>query len=156
MQDAVCGIVQTVTTQEMIGRREDFDHLPPNVQVALLARTLWTEGYRDNTNGHITVRDGDTLLTNPYPLGWDEVRASDVVRIDLDGNKLEGEYDCSPAITLHLELLRARPDVRVVVHNHPEYATVWADLHRTPLVYDQTGAMLPGEESPCTTNTPGM
>jgi ribulose-5-phosphate 4-epimerase/fuculose-1-phosphate aldolase len=137
--------VPSTAIRETEGRRDHFDHLAPNAQVALLARTLWADGYRDNTSGHITVRDGETLLTNPFPLGWDEVRASDVVRIDLEGNKIEGDYDCSPAITLHVELLKARPDIGVVVHNHPEYATIWAALHRAPLIYDQTSAMLPGD-----------
>lgn len=127
-------------------RSIDLDALPATAKLALLARTLWAEGYRDHTAGHITIKDSDgTLLTNPFTLAWDEVRASDVVRIDRDGHKLAGEYDPTPAIALHVELHRARPDVVVAVHNHPEWATVWAALHRLPAIFDQGSAFLTGD-----------
>jgi ribulose-5-phosphate 4-epimerase/fuculose-1-phosphate aldolase len=120
--------------------------LTPEAEVALLARMLHREGYNDHTAGHITYRQDDgTLLTNPFPLTWDEVRASDVVRIDADGNRLSGRYQPSPAIALHVELHRARPDVRVAVHHHPEWASVWAAAGEVPPIYDQTSAMVAGD-----------
>lgn len=127
-------------------RRIDLAELPPAAKVALLARTLSRGGYRDNTAGHITLKDVDgSLLTNPFSLSWDEVRASDIVRIDRDGRKIAGDYECSPAISLHVELHRVRPDVVVAVHNHPEWATAWAALNELPEVYDQGSAYIPGE-----------
>jgi ribulose-5-phosphate 4-epimerase/fuculose-1-phosphate aldolase len=120
--------------------------LTPHAEVALLARMLFREGYDDHLSGHITYRQPDgTLLVNPWGLTWDEVRASDIMRIDLDGNVLDGPWTVTPAIPLHLELHRARHDVGVVVHNHPRWGTIWADLHRVPPVYDQTSAMVPGD-----------
>jgi ribulose-5-phosphate 4-epimerase/fuculose-1-phosphate aldolase len=120
--------------------------LTPEAEVALLCRTLFREGYDDHLAGHITFRQpDDTLLVNPWGLTWDEVRASDILRIDLDGNLLQGRWTVTPAITLHLELHRARHDIGVAVHNHPRWGTIWADLHRVPAVYDQTSAMVPGD-----------
>ena len=120
--------------------------LTPQAEVALLARMLHREGYDDHLAGHITARQSDgSLLVNPWGLTWDEVRASDIMRIDLDGKVLEGKWTVTPAITLHLELHKARDDVAVVVHNHPRWGTIWADLHRVPRVYDQTSAMVPGD-----------
>lgn len=120
--------------------------LSPAAELALLARCLFHEGYDDHLSGHITYRQPDgTLLVNPFGLTWDELRASDVMRIDLDGNVLEGSWTVTPAIPLHLELHRARHDVTVAVHNHSRWGTVWADLHRVPPVYDQTSAMVPGD-----------
>lgn len=120
--------------------------LTPQAEVALLARMLHREGYDDHLAGHITSRQPDgTLLVNPWGLTWDEVCASDIMRIDLDGSVLEGKWTVTPAITLHLELHRARPEIGVAVHNHPRWGTIWADLQRVPLVYDQTSAMVPGD-----------
>jgi len=120
--------------------------LTPHAEVALLARMLFREGYDDHLAGHITYRQpDDTLLVNPWGLTWDEVTASDIMRIDLDGNVLEGQWTVTPAIPLHLELHKARPDSAVAVHNHSRWGTIWADLHRVPPVYDQTSAMVPGE-----------
>ena len=59
------------------------------------------------------------MWVNPWGLWWDEVTASDVCAVDFDGNVVEGRWDVTPAIHIHTELHRRRPDARVVVHNHP-------------------------------------
>jgi ribulose-5-phosphate 4-epimerase/fuculose-1-phosphate aldolase len=120
--------------------------LSPQAEVALLARLLFHEGYDDHLSGHITFRQPDgTILATPWGLTWDEMCASDIMRMDADGNPLEGKWTITPAIPLHVELHKARHDVSVVVHNHPRYGTIWADLHRAPPVYDQTGSMIPDD-----------
>jgi L-fuculose-phosphate aldolase len=119
--------------------------LSPRQELALLARILHREGYDDHLAGHITVKQpDDTLLVNPFGLVWDELRAADVMRMDRDGQALEGPWTITPAITLHVELHRVRHDAGVVVHNHPRWATIWADIGRAPEVYDQTSAMFSG------------
>src|SRR5215210_1480777 len=58
--------------------------LTPDGELALLCRMLFREGYDDHLAGHITYKQADdTLLVNPWGLTWDEVRASDMMRIDL-------------------------------------------------------------------------
>ncbi len=120
--------------------------MTPQGELALLARMLFREGYDDHLAGHITYKLPDeTLLVNPWGLTWDEVTASDVMRIDMDGNVLEGKWTVTPAIPLHTELHKARPDTGVVIHNHPRWGTLFADMHRAPKIYDQTSAMVPGD-----------
>jgi L-ribulose-5-phosphate 4-epimerase len=120
--------------------------LTPHAELALLARTLYREGYDDHLAGHITYKqEDDTLLVNPWGLTWDEITASDVMRVDKEGNVLEGKWTVTPAIPLHVELHRARPDVGVAVHNHPRWGTIYADLQRAPQIYGQTSAMVPGD-----------
>ncbi len=119
--------------------------LTPEAELALLARILYREGYNDHLAGHITYRQPDgTFLVNPYGLTWGELRAGDIMRMDAQGRKLEGPWTITPAIRLHLELHQVR-DVTLALHNHPEWGTLWADLGRAPLVYDQTGAFYNGE-----------
>jgi len=111
-------------------------------ELVLLARTLWHEGYDDHLAGHITYRQPDgTLLCNPWLLLWEELRPEDVLVIDLDGNRIEGNWPVPLGIPLHLELHRQRHDVMVAVHSHPRFATVWADLGRIPGCYDQSSAL---------------
>ncbi len=117
--------------------------LTPEAELAVLARALYREGYEEHIAGHISYKQPDgSLLVNPYHLRWDELRASHVCRIDLDGNVLEGAWMVSTAIELHLELHRTRDDVGVAVHNHPRWGTVWASLRRIPPVHDQTSALV--------------
>jgi len=115
-------------------------------ELALLARTLWREGYRDHIFGHITYRlDDGTFLCTPWPLTWEEVRPEDILRIDSAGNVLEGTLDVPDGIRLHLELHQVRSDAVVAIHNHPRYGTIWASAGRSPSCYDQSSAMYHGE-----------
>jgi ribulose-5-phosphate 4-epimerase/fuculose-1-phosphate aldolase len=120
--------------------------LSPQQQLALLARTLWDEGHNDHLAGHITYKQPDgTFLVNPFGLTWGEVKASDVMRMDADGNELEGKWTITPAITLHVELHKARDDITVALHNHTRWGTIWADVGRAPAIYDQSSAYYHGE-----------
>ena len=120
--------------------------LTPREELVLLARTLWREGYDDHLAGHITYRQPDgTLLCNPWLLLWRELRPEHVIRIDLDGNLLDGDWPVPLGIPLHLELHRQRADVTVAVHNHPRFGTVWADAGRIPPVFDQSSALGGGD-----------
>jgi ribulose-5-phosphate 4-epimerase/fuculose-1-phosphate aldolase len=117
--------------------------LTPRQELALLARILHREGYDDHLAGHITYLQPDgTLLTNPFGLMWDELRACDVMRLTVDGHVLDGPWTVTPAIELHLAIHEQRDDVTVAVHNHPSWGTVWADARRVPPVYDQTSAQV--------------
>jgi len=120
--------------------------LTPHQELALLARVLWQEGHNDHLAGHITYKQPDgTFLVNPFGLTWGELKASDVMRMDDDGNELEGKWTITPAITLHVELHRARPELTVALHNHTRWGTIWADIGEAPEIYDQTGAMYHGD-----------
>ena len=93
--------------------------LDVRTEMVLLARTLWREGYDDHLAGHMTVNQGDgTLLCNPWLLTWEEFGPGDVIRIDLEGNVVEGDWPVPLGIPLHLELHRARPEVQVAVLFH--------------------------------------
>lgn len=120
--------------------------LDPRVELVVLARTLWDEGYDDHLAGHITVNQGDgTYLCNPWFLAWDEFGPDDVLRIDGEGTVLEGSWPVPPGIPLHLELHRRRHDVGVALHHHARWGTVWADARRLPPCLDQSSALGGGE-----------
>lgn len=125
------------------GRYALLPELTPHQTLALLCRVLFREGYNDHIAGHITVRQDDgTYLANPWELTWGEVSASDIVRLDQQGKVIEGEWNITPAINLHMDLHAARHDVEVVIHNHPRWASVWSAAGRIPPVYDQTSALV--------------
>lgn len=116
----------------------------PEAEVALLARMLYREGYNNHNWGHITYLQSDgTILINPWEVPWDEMRASDILRIDDQGNLLSGRWSVTPAVKLHLATHRLRPDVKVALHHHPEWGTVFAAAHELPPVLHQNGASIP-------------
>jgi len=72
---------------------------------------------------HITVRvpgEDDRFLINPYGLMFDEITASSLVKIDLQGNKLDDTpYPVNPAgFTIHSAIHAARHDAQCVLHTH--------------------------------------
>jgi L-ribulose-5-phosphate 4-epimerase len=116
--------------------------LTPREELVVLARALWREGYNDHLAGHITVNQGDgTLLCNPWLLTWAELRPSQVLRIDLEGRVVEGDWPVPLGIPLHLELHKMRHDVKWAMHNHPLFGTVWADIAELPPILDQSSAL---------------
>jgi L-ribulose-5-phosphate 4-epimerase len=116
--------------------------LSPAEELVLLARCLWREGYNDHLAGHITANLGDgTLLCNPWLVLWSELRPHQLIRIDLQGRLVEGDWPVPPGIPLHLALHEARPDVGWAVHNHPLYGTVMADMRTLPPPMDQSSSL---------------
>jgi ribulose-5-phosphate 4-epimerase/fuculose-1-phosphate aldolase len=111
-------------------------------QMAVACRTLALQGYDDKLAGHLSVRDRDdgTLLVPRVGVFWDEIHPNDFLRIDAGGAVVEGTGELNPTIVFHLELHKARPDIRCALHNHPPYGTAWACAAALPPVYDQTGA----------------
>jgi ribulose-5-phosphate 4-epimerase/fuculose-1-phosphate aldolase len=120
-----------------------YADLAPEAEVAVLARMLHRDGYNDHNWGHITyIQEDGAILLNPWELAWSEVRASDILRIDPSGKILSGRWTVTPAIGLHLATHRLRPDVRVAVHHHSEYGTVWSALHELPGIFNQNSALV--------------
>jgi ribulose-5-phosphate 4-epimerase/fuculose-1-phosphate aldolase len=72
---------------------------------------------------HITLRVPGTkshFLINPYGLMYREVNASNLVKIDVDGNILgESDYPVNRAgFVIHSALHMARPDAHAIMHTH--------------------------------------
>jgi L-fuculose-phosphate aldolase len=70
--------------------------------------------------GHLTARlpGGDSFWCHGYGQGFEEVRAADLHRADMDLNVLEGPGRINPSHVIHTGLYRARPDVCCVIHTH--------------------------------------
>ncbi len=115
--------------------------------LACAFRILARDGFSENIAGHITwaTDDNTSMLVNPWGLWWEEIKASDICRVDLDARVLEGQWDVTPAVHIHTELHRRHPEARVVVHNHPYYATALAAMGVLPEFLHQTSAMFDGE-----------
>ena len=71
---------------------------------------------------HISARvpdDDNTFLMNRHGLLYDEITASNVARVDINGKELTDENAVAPAgFVIHGAIYEARPDVGCVVHTH--------------------------------------
>jgi ribulose-5-phosphate 4-epimerase/fuculose-1-phosphate aldolase len=92
-------------------------------------RILDMEGHGDMTLGHLSVResDGRGFWIKRNGIGLGEVKGpDDFVLVDWEGRQIAGGGGRHSEWPIHSEILRARPDVNVVVHSHPFYASVFS------------------------------
>jgi len=80
-------------------------------------------GWDDLIFTHISARVPATdhhFLINPYGMLFDEITASSLVKIDLQGTKvMDSEYDINPAgFVIHSAIHSAREDAHCVLHVH--------------------------------------
>ena len=93
------------------------------VDLAACYRLVAHFGWDDLIFTHISARlpgPEHHFLINPYGMTFDEVTASSLVKIDLEGKKLmPSPYEINPAgFTIHSAIHAAREDVRCVLHTH--------------------------------------
>jgi L-fuculose-phosphate aldolase len=88
---------------------------------------LHGRGYIAACDGNISVRlDEDRVLVTPTGMSKGLMQSSDMVVVDMDGEKLKGRREVTSEIGMHLLIYRLRPDVNAVVHAHPKTATGFA------------------------------
>jgi ribulose-5-phosphate 4-epimerase/fuculose-1-phosphate aldolase len=101
------------------------DEWQARLDLAALYRLVAVHGWDDLIFTHISARipgPEHHFLINPYGMLFDEVTASSLVKIDLDGNVLqETAYSANPAgFTIHSAIHMARDDAKFVMHLHAE------------------------------------
>ncbi len=80
--------------------------------------------------GNISVRLEDgTILITPSGVGYDHLLPEDMVVIDLQNQKLSGNYKPSSEKALHTAIYRSKPEVNAVVHTHSMYATAFSSVN---------------------------
>ena len=95
------------------------------VELAACYRLVFHYGWHHMNLNHISARvpgEEGHILINPYGPMYNEVTASNIVKIDLDGNVLDDTpYGINPAgYTIHSAVHAAREDVDCVLHTHTE------------------------------------
>lgn len=71
-------------------------------------------------------RDSGLVVIKPSGVSYDNMKADDMVVVDLEGRVVEGALKPSSDTPTHLELYKAFPSIGGVVHTHSTYATSWA------------------------------
>ena len=92
------------------------------VDLAAAYRLVANFRWDDLVFTHITAKIPGTehFLINPYGLMFDEITASSLIKIDIDGKVLqETRFPINPAgFTIHSAVHGARHDVQCVMHTH--------------------------------------
>jgi len=103
--------------------------------VVSACRRLAAAGHVVGTAGNVSVRDGDRVLVTASGAAFESLAEEHVVVVDLAGEPLEGGYEPTSELQLHLGIY-ARYGSGAVVHTHAPAATAVACVHEElPVVH---------------------
>ena len=95
------------------------------VELAACYRLVSLYGMTDMIANHISAMvpgEPDHFLINPYGLLYDEITASSLIKIDIDGNIIDRPNDAyginRTGFVIHSAIHTVRPDAACVIHTH--------------------------------------
>jgi len=120
------------------------------VDLAAAYRLVDYYGWTDMIFTHLSARvpgPEHHFLINPFGMMFDEVTASDLVKIDLDGNiVLTNGYDVNPAgFCIHSAIHMAREDAKAVMHLHTDDGVAVSTMADGLLPVTQTAMIIRDE-----------
>ena len=162
---------QHLTPVPSLQGRVHADEWAARVELAACYRVFAMLGWTEMIYNHITLRlpasvsgDDKQFLINPFGLHYSEVTASNLVKINLQGQVLDGSpYPVNPAgFTVHAAIHDGVPDAHCVMHTHTTAGVAVAclqgglqqtnfysaQLHDMVAYHDFEGITIHGEEAP--------
>ncbi len=102
-------------------------------EIIAAGRKLWQRSYVDGNGGNISFRLAENaVLCTPTLVSKADLTPDDLCMVDLDGNQLAGKRARTSEILMHLEIYKAVPQAKAVLHCHPPHATAYAITGRVP------------------------
>lgn len=102
-------------------------------EICDIGRRLYNKGFAAGNDGNISYRLNEKeVLCTPTFISKGFMKPDDLCIVDMDGNQISGRRKRSSEVLLHLTIMKARPDVKSVVHCHPPHATAFA-VAREPI-----------------------
>jgi L-fuculose-phosphate aldolase len=124
----------------------EFFHSPAihalKEEIVRTGKKLWQRQYVDGNGGNISARISPRwVICTPTMFSKADVKAEDISLVDLESSQICGDRPRTSEILLHLEIYKAVPEAKAVIHCHPPYATAHAIAGVIP-----QGNLLPEQE----------
>ena len=102
-------------------------------EIIAVGKKLWQRAYVDGNGGNISCRLAENaVLCTPTLVSKADLTAEDLCLVQMDGTQIAGCRPRTSEILMHLEIYKAVPEARAVVHCHPPHATAYAITGRVP------------------------
>ena len=102
-------------------------------EICEIGQRLYQKGFAAANDGNISYRIGENeVLCTPTMICKGFMKPDDLCTVNLEAEQLSGRRKRTSEIKLHLALMKARPDVKAVVHCHPPHATAFG-IAREPV-----------------------
>ena len=142
-------VVKKPDTRKALRQRVSPEEWRMRVDLAACYRLIAHFRWTDMIYTHISARvpgERDHFLINAYGLMFDEIKASNLVKVDHEGNLVEDPTDLgiNPAgFVIHSTVHEARPEVACVMHTHtPNGVAVAAQAEGLLPLSQQSGFIL--------------
>lgn len=100
-------------------------------QIVEYGKKLIETNLTKGTGGNLSIfnREKQLICISPSGIDYFKTRAEDVVVLDLDGNKVDGDRDPSSEYDMHRIFYKNRDDIDAIIHTHTMYATTISCLN---------------------------
>lgn len=96
-------------------------------EIVRAGKKLWARDYVDGNGGNLSCRlSSGYVLCTPTLCSKGDLAVEDLCLVSLQNHKAIGGREQSSEIRLHLEIYKAVPQARAVIHCHPPHATAYA------------------------------
>jgi L-fuculose-phosphate aldolase len=110
-----------------------MNHHKIKQEICEIGRRVYNRGFAAANDGNISFRVSENeVICSPTMISKGFMTPEDICSVDMEGNQLSGRRKRSSEILLHLTIMKARPEVKSVVHCHPPHATAFA-VAREPI-----------------------
>ena len=102
-------------------------------EICEIGQRIYQRGYAAANDGNISYRISEKeVVCTPTQICKGFMKPDDLCVVDMDGKQLSGRRPRTSEVLLHLAIMKARPEVKSVMHCHPPYATAFG-IAREPV-----------------------
>jgi ribulose-5-phosphate 4-epimerase/fuculose-1-phosphate aldolase len=119
-------------------------------ELAAAFRVFGRFGFSEGVAGHITARDPehpDSFWVNPFGRSFNQIKVSDLIRVDAGGNVVEGDRPVNrAAFCIHSQVHEARPDAVAAAHAHSLHGKAFSTLGMPLAALTQDACVFYGDQ----------
>lgn len=102
-------------------------------EICEIGKRLYDKGFAAANDGNISYRIGENeVICTPTMIAKGFMQPDDLCHVDMQGNQTAGRRKRTSEVMLHLAIMKARPEIKSVVHCHPPHATAFG-IAREPI-----------------------
>jgi len=102
-------------------------------EICEIGQRLYNKGFAAANDGNISYRISEKeVLCTPTMISKGFMKPEDLCIVDMAGNQIDGRRKRTSEVLLHLAIMKARPEIKAIVHCHPPHATAFG-IAREPV-----------------------
>jgi L-fuculose-phosphate aldolase len=102
-------------------------------EICEIGDRIYKKGFASANDGNISYRASQNeVVCTPTGVSKGFLKPEDLCVVDMDGKQTSGKRKRTSEIMLHLAIMKARPEIKSVVHCHPPHATAFG-IAREPV-----------------------